>query len=526
MKKNRFLAICTAVAVSIGAFAGAANAAPATYQEGAGALLQDNLDQYAKMYDKGVAAYPEATKGVNVTLDASLNESGRALAGMFSPVDLSWFQNAGISMDAAIIDFIEAGKINLLINDYTILSMLFQMDVETMNMLVQIPQLSSTYLKGNYNDIMAEAVAEAPTEIPISPEAYQAIMKAAFAFMKDPIPSEVVTDILDRYISKAIDAFEDGGAVEDTVTIEGVSEDATMVTGAINGVEFYALLQDLLKTAKEDTDIKDILIDYGGEEGEKAYAELLNSIDEQLAKLDETQTSEDDANEYLVNRLWINADNKLIGCQVSASSNSTEAEDEEIFFTFCAPSSEDASAFYLDITDLFTISGSGTTADGLLSGSYGVSMDGEALVNIEVTDYDTLGAEEGNISGNYRISIADSGNEDMAFFASFGLNVALDYSSTEGGSITLSLDSSGSPLATISLSNSMGQNADVEVIDYDAAEPAVDMNDEAGMGEYAAGIDIMSILQAVTDAGVPDDVISGIFGMLGGEPGYADDDAA
>ena len=522
MKNKRFLAISTAVAISISALAAPASAAPAGFQDAAHKGLQESLDQYAEVYDAGVGSYEEAMKGVNATLDVSLEDSGKAFLGLVAPMDLSWLNGATLSMDATIADFSEAAKMDLLINGATILSMLFQMDIDTMDMLVQVPQISPTYLKGNYTQIMETALAEDPAaaeEIPFTPEMYNFMMKSLFSFLQNPLSSEAITGIMDRYASMVLDSFEDLGAEEAVVTAGDITENATMVTGKLTEIAAYNIVTDVLKTAKDDADIKDILLSYGGDNAEESYAEFVAAIDKLLNDLAE-EAPDPESEEYVICRLYVNDDDEVIGSQSAITSYG----EEEVFMSCFVPSADNQSALHLEVGESdFILDGKGEITDGLLSGNYLLCAGDEPIANIEVINYDAAAAEEGSFIGTYRITLA-SDDEEMAFFSAFGLTVNVNTSNVYGGTIALTLDSNGAPLATVTMTAGYGDGA--EVLDIASAEPALDMIDGEAMAEYMSSIDIGAIIQSLLDAGVPEDFINGILGMMMGEEAYAGDDAA
>ena len=185
---------------------------------------------------------------------------------------------------------------------------------------------------------------------------------------------------------------------------------------------------------------------------------------------------------------------------------------------------DNQSALHLEVGESdFILDGKGEITDGLLSGNYLLCAGDEPIANIEVINYDAAAAEEGSFIGTYRITLA-SDDEEMAFFSAFGLTVNVNTSNVYGGTIALTLDSNGAPLATVTMTAGYGDGA--EVLDIASAEPALDMIDGEAMAEYMSSIDIGAIIQSLLDAGVPEDFINGILGMMMGEEAYAGDDAA
>lgn len=96
----------------------------------------------------------------------------------------------------------------------------------------------------------------------------------------------------------------------------------------------------------------------------------------------------------------------------------------------------------------------------------------------------------------------------MAALANFALIMDLTSADTSGA-IDLSITSAGSTLGTLSITSEPGDG--VEIPDLTSITDAYDVTDEDAMTEYASGLDFTALMSNLTDAGVPDEVITYIL---------------
>ena len=82
-------------------------------------------------------------------------------------------------------------------------------------------------------------------------------------------------------------------------------------------------------------------------------------------------------------------------------------------------------------------------------------------------------------------------------------------SADTSGAIDLSITSAGSTLGTLSITSEPGDG--VEIPDLTSITDAYDVTDEDAMTEYASGLDFTALMSNLTDAGVPDEVITYIL---------------
>ena len=124
-------------------------------------------------------------------------------------------------------------------------------------------------------------------------------------------------------------------------------------------------------------------------------------------------------------------------------------------------------------------------------------------------DYDVASEKEGNLNGTYTITFAeDIANEDAAALQNFALIMDIA-SAKDTGSISLSVTSGGSTLGTLSITSGAGETVDIP--NLSSITESYSAYDEDAMTAYAATMDFTEILNNLSDAGVPDEVITSIL---------------
>ena len=496
-----------------------------TYLKG---QLTDCIEAYGALYENNLEISKKSLEGSEATLSATLEDAGKALIGMFAPIDLSWLNSLDLAAGVSIQDGKEAELMTLYVNDKPIITFDVQMDLETMDMLMAAPDLSPLYIKANYMDILQTSAESGGSSIPVDPQVMKAVMSALVKFASNPPEKEVITRLMENYMLPFADAFIPGENSEYTVELDNVAEESTVLSGMLTESAAKSWMEDLLTRAKDDEDILSLITNYGpeGEDLTASYQEAVGSL---IADLEEAGEPEDDS--AIVLRLCVNADGKTIGSQCSM----VDGEEEEIISTAFAPSDGVNVPYYMDFTmdgTSLALYGTGTVGEnGLVSGSYTLDVDNQPVVDILVEDYDPESVKEGGFVGKYYITAAAPGeetDEEMAqmlqFMSAFALNIESDFA-VEGGEARVTVESSGADLGTISLYAGLGEP--IEIIDPEAlGEDEVVAMDEEGMNTFLSSMDPTSILSNLSEAGVTDEVLGTLVGSLMGGGAAPEEPAA
>ena len=175
-----------------------------------------------------------------------------------------------------------------------------------------------------------------------------------------------------------------------------------------------------------------------------------------------------------------------------------------------------------DDSGTLSLSGSGQIDGGKLNGTYKISQDDTAAAVIEVKDYDTESAKEGYLNGNYTITFPADSSEDtdssLSMLENFALVLDLN-SAKDSGSVALSVESAGSTLGSFTVTSGAGES--VEIPDLTALGDVYDVTNEDDMSAYAATLDLTTLMDNLSNAGVPDEVIT--YVLSGGSNSDAED---
>lgn len=522
MKKSMAVLAASALTISAPCVAFAAEG----YQETEKEALSSLSDVLSESWEKSMAEYEVSKQGVTADMTLSLEDAGRSMLGFAVPVDISWLNSLGFNMKVTLDEATEAVDAGLYLNDTYLCSMRVFMDFLSRTEYIQIPELTESYLKAvlTMTDENGEEVSD---------EFLETFMNV-FSDVTSIIPEgNTFGEILERYGTILIDHMAEGEAGEETLTVDGVSQDCKTYEGILYEENASEMAEEILTTAKEDEQLKELLESWSEAlpDSEDLYEQFVASIENGLDSLSapkdisEAETapaeSEEAEDSYISSKIWVDEDGAIAGRQF-AIYNDTEANP---VITWQKAKSDGASAMLLEVQSdgtTTTFEGSGTVAEGKLNGEYYVSVDDKPLAMVQVVDYDTEGAKEGNVNGEYILSILAEDTEDatMNMLANFNLvlRVASDIE-TSSSEVELSVLSAGVPIGSLKISGSNGEGA--ELLDVNSLEKVYDAENEADVQAYTEEMNWDSILDNARQAGVPEDLVSlldsAIYAAVNGE---------
>ena len=244
MKKRRVIAAMTAVLLGVSTVSTGVLAAD-SYREAEKAAFQKAVESLAESYGKSLENYESAMSACGVDITASLDDAGRAILGMFAPADVSWLQDAKIATDVSISDNNMSQNMDFFVNGTKICSMEYYMNLETLDVYMKIPELADGYIKVNIAENMDAAE--------------QGTLKSLNG-LEEMLPEiEPVKELLDRYGTILLDGINDEESTAETLSAGGVDQECTALEGSISAKEAVSLIQEILNTAKEDEELKNLI---------------------------------------------------------------------------------------------------------------------------------------------------------------------------------------------------------------------------------------------------------------------------
>lgn len=524
-------AICTAALLGTAVIPSTAFAADdyASIEKNAWAEEVKNM---ASSYAASIEESQALVSGMQSDISLKIEDSGRSLLGFVAPFDISWLNDITLANTVSFTDGKEGLLMKVLLNDNQICSLEYYLDPESQDVYMRIPELSDKYFKTNLKEAADQQASNIESDIEeLTPDdtdvdiptdnfapAYSDSISLSASLMSDlssALPeASVIEALLDKYGSMLFDNLTEGESSQETLTAGDISQDCTVYEGQISSADAVKTATELLEAAKSDSDIESILNTWNDKlsSGENLYESFTTAVDKGLNALKDTDTS-DSEDSYLSTKIWVDENGRIAGRALEIQEGDTTTP----ILTWQMPENGSDFGYLLTIAsddiNTYSLSGSGQIDGDKLNGTYELSLADSISAIIEVKDYDTVSAKEGNLNGNYKITFpsSDTDNEDdyySSILENFALVLDLN-SEKDSGSVALSIENAGSTLGTLSITGGAGEA--VEIPDLASLKDVYDANNNDDMNAYAATLDFTSIMDNLSKAGVPDEVITYIL---------------
>lgn len=492
MKKSAAIVTAATMVMSVPVTAMAEGTA---YQDRERAALKSLCESLVKDWDVSLEKTTEGGNYGKMDMTLTLNAAGQSIVGMMTQMDASWLKSIGLNMDVSIADSKEAVKADVLLNDTGIGTMNVLLDILKEVEYIQIPELSPSWIKADL-DVTANGEE-------VSTESMEAIMGIA----SDPsllLPEgKTVSELLERYGNIVIDHMQEGSSTDESVSIDGISEDCTLLEGQIFQNDLREMVQELLTTAQGDEQLKGLLAKWSEAmpEAGDLNEQFQSFAEDTLAELNESDDTDETNDEYLVSRIWVNGDDKIVGREFAVC----EGIDTEAVLTWKAPSNGDATGFLFDMQSDgsgFSLIGSGRSTEGVKNGNYSFAMDGVTVMDI------VMESESAN-SAVYTVTFPQGETEEEYNpLSMFSLVLTTDSDET-GDNVEMNLEvlSSGASLGELNIQVSNSTEA-VEAVSEEDMETVYDALNDEDMAAYEEEMNFDTILANVESAGVPADLVS------------------
>ena len=524
-------AICTAALLGTAAIPSTAFAAD-SYASVEKNAWTEKVKNMASAYASSIEESQALVSGMQSDISLKIEDSGRSLLGFVAPFDISWLNDITLANTISFTDGKEGLLMKVLLNDNQICSLEYYLDPESQDVYMRIPELSDKYFKINLKEVADQQVSNIESDIEkLTPDntdadiptdnfasAYSDSISLSASLMSDltsALPeASVIETLLDKYGSMLFDNLTEGESSQETLTAGDISQDCTVYEGQISSEDAVKTATELLEAAKSDSDIENILNTWNDKlsSDENLYESFTTAVDKGLDALKDADTS-DSEDSYLSTKIWIDENGRIAGRALEVQEGDTTTP----ILTWQMPENGSDFGYLLSIaaddTNTYSLSGSGQIDGDKLNGTYEFSLADSTSAVIEVKDYDIASAKEGNLNGNYTITFpsSDTENEDDCYSSileNFALVLDLN-SEKDSGSVALSIESAGSTLGTLSITSGAGEA--VEIPDLTSLKDVYDGNNSDDMDAYAATLDYTSLLDNLTKAGVPDEVITYIL---------------
>lgn len=529
-------AICTAALLGAAAIPSTAFAAD-SYTSIEKDAWAKKAAEMASAYATSIEEGQSLMSGMKSDMSLKFEDTGRSLLGIFAPFDVSWLDDITLSNDISFTDGKEGLLMKVLLNGSEICTLEYYLDSDTQDIYMRVPEISDKYIKTNLKEAAEQQASNIESDIEeLTPDstdtdiptdnfasAYSDSLGLSVSMMSDLAASvpeaSVVETLLDKYGSMLFDNVTEGESTQETLTTGGVSQDCTVYEGQVSTEEIIKTMTAILEELKSDSDIEDIFNTWTDKlsADEDLYENFTKTVEDGLDSLKNTEIDESDDSHFST-RIWVDETGRIAGREIEINDGDT------IIPVLTWQMTKNGSDFgYLlsteaDGTNTYSLSGSGQIESDKLNGTYELSQNDKVAAVIEVKDYDTASAKEGYLNGNYTLTFPADTSEDeetSSLAALQDIAFVLDLNSAkDSGSGSLSVVTSGSTIGTFSVTSGAGDG--VEIPDLTTLGDAYNVTNDDDMSAYSETIDTATIMDNLSKAGVPEEVITDILNSIAG----------
>ena len=521
MKKRKITAIILASLMGISAVPATAWAAD-SYKETEKAAFAKAIQEMGADYAQDLAQIGDGAVKGNAEIKLSLDDGGKAILGMLTPVDISWLEDASMDTKVNLNEGTMIETMDVKVNGTKICTIEYYFDTENSEVYMRIPELNEGYIKMNMEQMTQEAEAEMEEEgmdssFSTSMDLADA-MNSYFSTLDNLPEADALTSILTRYSDIIFDNVTDGENPGTQSSAAGdVSQELTVLEGHVTQAEAQPMFQQILDTAKTDEELKGLIESWteAMNDPEYSYDTFLQAIEDLEKDLD-GEIDESDTSGFVL-RAWVDDNGEVVGREVLAD----DGEQEESLFSYLCTTDGDQRGFSFTMgsdEDSVGLYGSGTLSGDVLSGTYTFTSGGEDAVVIEVADYDTKAVENGIWKGTYTISGAPIEDEDGNSYDPFGgmqLIFTTDGKDENNMEWNLTLAANGVSLGALSITGG-NEGEDLEAVDFASLTDVYDFSNDADVEKFGEDGNMDTITANLTSAGMPDGWLESVMEAASG----------
>lgn len=521
MKKRKITAIILASLMGISAVPATAWAAD-SYKETEKAAFAKAIQEMGADYAQDLAQIGDGAVKGNAEIKLSLDDGGKAILGMLTPVDISWLEDASMDTKVNLNEGTMIETMDVKVNGTKICTIEYYFDTENSEVYMRIPELNEGYIKMNMEQMTQEAEAEMEEEgmdssFSASIDMADA-MNSYFSTLDNLPEADALTSILTRYSDIIFDNVEDAENPGTQSAAAGeVSQELTVLEGHVTQAEAQPMFQQILDTAKTDEELKGVIEGWteAMDDPEYSYDTFLQAIEDLEKDLD-GEIDESDTSGFVL-RAWVDDNGEVVGREVLAD----DGEQEESLFSYLCTTDGDQRGFSFTMgsdEDSVGLYGSGTLSGDVLSGTYTFTSGGEDAAVIEVADYDTKAVENGIWKGTYTISGAPIEDEEGNSYDPFGgmqLIFTTDGKDENNMEWNLTLAANGVSIGALSITGS-NEGEDLEAVDFASLTDVYDFSNDADVEKFGEDVNMDTITANLTSAGMPDGWLESVMEAASG----------
>lgn len=454
--------------------------------------LNASLDKSIKEIDSAKND-PEAVK---VTIKPTLSSACLALLAS-SPVDLSIINDASIVLDTKMSKGIFEIGFGLNYKSSALISALVHLDTLAKKLFVTVPELFANSLMLDLNELEADDIVNVNGSGTASSVFSSLDLEARAEMLK------TLKSLVNRYVDIVLKGFN--GVTEEKVDldIDGVESSVTRLTVKLTQKQVVDIFRELATTAKNDTELKDLLYDILGSGYTKE--EFVADYEDELEDFIETPDSElvkDDSDAFELS-VDVNKEDEIVGLILVAY------DGNDTVFSFNCSSVKTKDAFALDLSVnadgmTFSLAGKGETVKGISNAEYVLSVDNEEYLVFEISDFDEKANEKGNPNYKGEITFGKAltkGEAAALGMFSLGFDVKTDDKAAE---IKLDVNMNNAPFVSLNVTAETSDSATVTVPTNTVTDPMT----------FVAGMDLNGFVQKIEGSELPEEIKSLVKALI------------
>jgi len=254
----------------------------------------DSYATYAENYKKLASGL--ATQG---TVKVEVNSDLAAALGLKN------FRSVQADVESKLTDKKADSKITYFVNDFKIITLDVLQDLENDIMYMVIPELSKAYLKISANSLGNTKLFTTKNVIDF--------------FTSDKISASQLNRLLKKYANIAISQIKDVSAMDYYTSAGNIGDNQTMYTVKIDKKQYLAMAENVLKTARLDEDLKNLLVSLNVCTKEQ----FVQKIDTALKSVAQQKKAAASKNENLLTmEVWVDSQGNVTGREFAFNFNS------------------------------------------------------------------------------------------------------------------------------------------------------------------------------------------------------------
>lgn len=482
-------------------------------------FMDSFCESYGSLFDNPDTATGASSADIHILLgDGLLDILEASMAQSGAAMDTAWLKDILLEVDTNAAGEQLQVDLGVGLGSDSIVNLSLFYDMLQQKLYLGAPEVEDTYLSVDIAQIVGSDV-DITAMLQQQLEQNEQLLEA--------LPSEdAVKTLVNKYFGIVLSRVENVEKSTETVKVDGVEQELTVLTATVYEEELYNILQDILKAAKEDKVLEDVIksfsdyyndvnranmeeyYDYAGGTYEEVdlYAQFIEWVDEGLEALPEGIEAADPEN-YILLDSYVNNDNEIVGRRLRVHSETDGMGEEEI--SYVTVWQNDRFAFEAKIADAAELTGEGSRANGLLEGTYVLSDGyGAQMLELQIRDLDEKKLEDGYLSGTFRLPISQEMLEGLGLDSMLSGSVALEMTvntSEDDSRFGLSLLVEGQMMVGITVA---GEAVDASQITLPT--DCVDAMDQQALMQWIAELDLSGTLDKMKEAGVPAELVDAL----------------